>query len=807
MASFSPRALIVALQSALRRHKGSLAGLLTLMIVASAALATILSLQANANAYERHELQRLGYGDITVWASNLPSGDPTPVTDALEALNEIERVGVQTLVYSDYEVNGEHSDSEGQLIVYDPDHYDYRLLNDAVNGYESGPRNLKTGQVLVSPAMRSMFDVRIGDTIAFQIVRGGAAEEFTVAGYIEDPFMGSSMIGMKGFLISASDMQRISERIEHAGIDALGRTGAMLHISANPAAGLDASALNTRINEVDGLRQVVQSVHTVDAIAGFTLTALNAYVGMLLAFVVVLIAVAGVVLGASINADIEQDAHVLGIYKALGCTTGMLRILLIIQHMLGIVLGVIVGAMVSLWTVRLATRTTVDSTGLLVPSTFPIGRYLACAGVIIVTFAAFILVKTRRLACITPLHAIQGSMMSDAFAGPASSQSQSKRLGSTSRRPSLRAHALGWSMAVRQLHDGRRWYAGACMVVALIVLLSSMVVRVDAWLGSDGRGLMDAFNPADMDIGVQCIGDCTVDQARAIIESHTGVSDEYELAMPGVALNGTDMTANVITEPERFHILEGTTSQAADQAVITEFVSRDLGVGLGDTVTLSSDQGSAQYTVVGIYQCANDMGLNVGLSAEGYARIGRDNPQMWCHHFFLTDEGTKQEVLRSLQDTFGGNAYVHENAWPGLYGIVAAMRMLVVAMIAVVTLVMFVAVALSGSKILIRERHDLVVCRLIGLSARRLRASFSIRFALVAALGAAIGTVVAVFATDPLTGSLLRLYGVSDFASHPAWWRVPLPGLLAVALAAVFAYLVSGSIRRVGLPRELAGDE
>ena len=805
MASFSPRALVVALQSALRRHKGSLAGLLTLMIVASAALATILSLQANANDYERRELQRLGYGDITVWASNLPGGDPATVTDELESLDEIKRVGVQSLVYSDYEVNGEHSDSEGQLIVYDPEHYDYRLFNDAVDGYESGLRNLKAGQVLVSPAMRSMFDVRIGDTIAFQIVRGGAAEDFTVAGYIEDPFMGSSMIGMKGFLISASDMQRISERIEHAGIDALARAGAMLHISANPDAGLDASALNARINEVKGLRQVVQSAHTADAIAGFTLTALNAYIGMLLAFVVILVAVAGVVLGASINADIEQDAHVLGIYKALGCTTGMLRILLIIQHMLGIVLGLAVGAVVSLWAVRLAARATVDSTGLLVPSTFPTGRYLACVAVIIVMFAMFILVKTRRLARITPLHAIQGSITSDALGGSVASGSAQRR--SMVRRPALRAHALGWSMAVRQLHDGRRWYAGACMVVALIVLLSSMVVRVDAWLGPDGRGLMDAFNPADMDIGVQCIGDCTVDQAREIIESHTGVSDEYALAMPGVALNGTDMTANVITEPERFHILEGTTSQAADQAVITEFVSRDLGVELGDTVTLSSDRGSAKYTVVGIYQCANDMGLNVGLSAEGYARIGRDNPQMWCHHFFLTDEGAKQTVLRSLQDTFGGNAYVHENAWPGLYGIVAAMRMLVVAMIAVVTLVVFVAVALSGSKILTRERHDLVICRLIGLSARRLRVSFAIRFALVAALGAVIGTVVAVFATDLLTGSLLRLYGVSDFASRPAWWRVPLPGLLAVILAAVFAYLVSGSIRRVGLPRELAGDE
>lgn len=806
MAPYAPRALAITLKSTILRHKGSLAGVLALMIVASAALATILALHANANTYEREELQRLGYGDITVWASNLPDGSAEEIADALEALDEVDHVGTQTVVYADYEVNGEHSDSEGQLIVYDREHYDYRLLNDQADGYADTPTSLNAGETLVSPAMRSMFDVQIGDTIAFQVVRGGDPEEFTVSGYVEDPFMGSSMIGMKGFLITADDAQRIAERIENAGIDALGRVGAMLRISADPESGLDATELNTRINEVDGLRQVVESAHTADAIAGFTLTALNAYIGMLLAFVVVLLAVAVVVLGASINADIEQDTHVLGVYKALGCTTGMLRVVLLAQHLLGVVLGLAVGAGASLWTIRLAARSTVDSTGLLVPADFPTLRYLACAAVIVAAFTVFILVKTRRLARVTPLHAIQGSSAMDTGRGGVADGLASGRGESARRRPPLRARSLGWSMAVRQLHDGRRWYAGACLVVALIVLLSSMVVRVDAWLGADGRGLMDAFNPADMHIGVQCIGDCTVDQARDTIEAHTAVVDEYALAMPGVALNGTDMTANVITEPERFHILQGSTSQSADQVVVTEFVSRDLGVGLGDAVTLSSDQGSAQYTIVGIYQCANDMGLNVGLSAEGYARIGRDNPQMWCHHFFLADESAKQEALLALEDAFGGNAYIHENAWPGLYGIVAAMRMLVAAMVLVTALVVFVAVALSGAKILARERHDLVVCRLIGLTSRYLRASFAIRFAVVAAVGAVIGTVVAAFATDPLVGMLLRLYGVSDFVSHPAWWRVPLPGLLSVALAVVFAYLVSGSIRRVSLQGELVGD-
>ena len=45
--------------------------------------------------------------------------------------------------------------------------------------------------------MASMFDIQVRDTITFPIARSGGDMAFTVAGFFEDPFMGSSMIGMK----------------------------------------------------------------------------------------------------------------------------------------------------------------------------------------------------------------------------------------------------------------------------------------------------------------------------------------------------------------------------------------------------------------------------------------------------------------------------------------------------------------------------------------------------------------------------------------------------------------------------------
>lgn len=43
------------------------------------------------------------------------------------------------------------------------------------------------------------------------------------------------------------------------------------------------------------------------------------------------------------------------------------------------------------------------------------------------------------------------------------------------------------------------------MVAALLVFSASLTGRMNDWLGPDGQGMMDAFNSADLDLGVQAV--------------------------------------------------------------------------------------------------------------------------------------------------------------------------------------------------------------------------------------------------------------------------------------------------------------
>ena len=298
----------------------------------------------------------------------------------------------------------------------------------------------------------------------------------------------------------------------------------------------------------------------------------------------------------------------------------------------------------------------------------------------------------------------------------------------------------------------------------------------------------------------------TLDEAEAeeLVLSFTGIVDSYVLAMPSVAVNGVDYTANVIDQPERFHILEGRTCTAENEIVVTEFIAAHMGLSIGDSVAVTGGLGGGEYIVTGIYSCANDMGDNVGMTAAGYLLIGRDDPQIWCHHYFLEDPSQKAAITEALESAYGGDVYVHENTWPGLFGIISAMRALLVFMYVMVTAFILIVTIMTGSRILAAEQRNTGIYKAIGFTDRQLRLSFALRFGVTAALGAVVGTALAALCTDPLVSSAMKLAGISNFTSTANLSNTLLPAAVVIGLFTLFAYSAAGKIKKTDLTALIA---
>ncbi len=434
---------------------------------------------------------------------------------------------------------------------------------------------------------------------------------------------------------------------------------------------------------------------------------------------------------------------------------------------------------------RFVISMTLTTTGVLIPALPPV---LICIGVfvsLLLLLIGFILIRTRKIEKVSPMKAIRKEVDNEN--------------GKITLVPSVLGKGISLRLALRQLISGKKRYIGALIVATLLVFFASLVGRMNSWLGTDGKGMMDAFNPADHDIGIQSFGELTQEKFEQTILTYTNITNTYVLAMPSVAVNGVDYTANVIDQPERFHILEGRTCISDNEIVLTEFVAKNFGVSIGDIVMVRGDSGSSEYTVSGIYSCANDMGDNVGLSREGYLKIGRDHPNLWCWHYFLADPSQKSVIAETLENSYGGDIHVHENTWPGLLGIISAMQALVVFMYAVVMIFILIVTVLTGSKILAAEQKDLGIYKAIGFQTNRLRLTFALRFGMTALISSIIGTILAAIFTDALVSTVMKLAGISNFASAPDILELLLPALIVTALFTGFGWLEARKIRKTDL--------
>ena len=762
-----------------KRNKGSFLGIGILLLLAALSLTAVLMTVLAGNSYIRDEMERAGFGDLTVWVSDVP--DIEFLMESIREQEGVEAAEAQRLIFSEYEANGVESDSQGQMIPWTLSGSRYRFFENNLSGYREAPEEIGEQEVYVSTSMKSMMDLEPGDTVTFPIARGGRTISLTVAGYYEDPFMGSSMIGMKGFLIAEKTYEEIGSVIEETGMDALARDGLMIHIQAED--GITVSEVNRILVENTPLSMYTEFIHSADTMAGFMGILQNAFSAILAAFALVLFGVAMAVMGHSISGLVEQEWKNLGILKTMGYTGGRLTGLLTIQYGVAMGGGVILGMLLAVPAAGLISRMTVTATGVLIPVNFPVLPCMVVFSIFLLVPVSFCILRLRNIKRIAPMATIRGE--SDTVSA----------LETKFFRNGIRSGGLSFHLALRQVLTGRRRYMGVCLVAVFLVFLASLAGRMNGWLGEDGKGMMDAFHPADLDLGVQALGELGAEEMEQMVLSYTDITDSYLLAMPSVSVNGTNYTANVITEPERFHISRGQTSMGADQIVLTEALASDLGADVGDFVTIRGNKGSGEFTVSGIYHCANDMGANLGMSREGYLSIGEDDSRLWCYHYFLADPSQKQAITESLEQTWGGDVHVHENSWPGLFGIISAMHMLIFFLYGVSAAFICVVTGMAGTKILGVEQKDMGIYKPIGCSVRMLRFSFAFRFGIVAAVGAVIGTLAAMGFTDPVVSTVMRLAGISNFASGNTPGSVLLPGSMVILLFFGFAWLLSGRIR------------
>ncbi len=764
----------ILLPAILKKQKGSIFGILILMLLTALCMFTSVTLLASGESSVSAEMDRLGFGSFTAWVN----GGEGTLKSQMEALPDVEKVTVQPLIFSGYEINGTYSDNEGQLIVYDGS-VPYRFIDE--QGRQLETPLIKPGEIYISPAMQSSFDVKIGDTIRFELSRQNGFQDFTVAGCFADGFMGSSMIDMKSFLICKDDRTDALRMIDRAAdYDRLGYTGAMLHVFQSADSALTEGEFHVLVQENTDLPLHTEFTYNKASIGSYMLLLQNILSGFLLVFSAVLLIVCLVVMGHSLSAVLEQDRRDLAILKTMGFAGRKLQGVYFVLYGTAVLIGLFAGLLLALPLSHMVASGMVTSTGLLISVAMPKGIVAAiCAGLLLL-LGGFLLLRTAKIMAVRPMQTIS---------------QQADRKGVST--PIRKKHLALW-LAIRTLLSGKKKYVGLLIISLMLTLFLSIIGTMGTWLGPNGEGLMNAFSVADHDLGVQPFNNTVpMDEIERIINWYSPVRETYELAMESVTVNGTEYTANVLNNTDYFHVLSGKVC-GGDEVLITDTVAREQGLTIGDRVRIAAGGRAEEYTVSGIYMCANGMGSNIGLSIAGYSKIGDITGFIWCCHYILEDGSVRDYAMRYLQEHYQG-VDVHTNSWSGLDGIVSMMHLLIMVIYLVAALVVLTSVALISGKLLSAETSDTAIYKSLGLRTSVLRFSFALRFLMVSAVGAVIGTLASALLSGKLIGSLFKSFGIGEFDPAPGILGTLLPTVIVTALFFGFALLLSRKIRRVNM--------
>ena len=780
--------IITILKANIRHQKSSFIGILILMFIVSLSMTAVLTVSINSQKSDEEALEHVGFGDMMVVMDHMGQEEGKELIQKVQEHDLVEKVQVIPAICANFkEINGKSTGSSVVLEQYQPEKLNFRIFNENGTGYIENPKALKAGEMYVPICYSTSYHCNVGDTITVKLMKH--TENYTVKGFFEDPFMGSSMMGIKTILVSADYMENMQKSIQEGTADSISE-GMLLNIFQKKSSNLSYLKFQQELNKDTGVSGYAWISMGTSQAMGYMLILVRIFSGSLLVFIALLLIITLIIMNHSIGSSIEMEYVNLGILKAVGVTQGKLKIILMLQYLLGALAGAVLGIPVAIPVIRIVNQITTPVVGILTPNHLALGAcFMALAGVL-VFLMLFIWLKLRKLKEITPVRAICGGKEDIYF---------SSRVELP-----IRKKGISFWLAFRQLTSNGKKYISVGVITGLLVFFMIMMGHMDNWMGEDGSEFSRIFDATEYDLWVHCYNEEIQGEVENTIQSYSEIEKKYQIQNVYLMMDGCQMMCFVCEAPEEIgSVLEGRTCRYDNEILVTEFVAKDLNLQIGDTVTVAANDKSEEYIISGIYQCANDMGSNFAMSKAGYLRIGNQSlGEAYC----LKNGEKAKEIAEKLNEVYGTELMVTaERGFNEMSSIVSAVKALSVLVYVIAIIFALVVISLVCGKIFAKERQDYGIYKAMGFTARNLRLQFALRFMIVSLLGSGLGVILTLLLMNQCFAWLLSYVGISHIETEIVWMSVLVPIGMMTVVFFLFSYWKAGKIKKVQ-PRVLISE-
>ena len=760
--------------------KGAFKGIIALMTILTMSFAISLSNADNTHRSIKEGIERAGIGNFMV--SIMTDKATDEMYEALDKSEDITsyRTEKRIIFRGPNEVNGISKDVPGILCKND----NCLRFFDENDNITDDKITINKGEIYLTYKMKNDEDFKVGNTLKMR-TKNGYDEVFTIKGFYEDPLFGSVLFGINNALISDEDFDRIyAEKLEPYS-EALPYVYSVDYIFANTKEGVVFNELRNSLNDECGLSDQANFIHDDEVLELYHSLVADTGTKVVYIFVLLLLIIVMITIKDSIASSIEMDYTSLGILKANGFTKGKIRMIFILQYVLAIIIGTVIGLLLSIPLTGLLGRQFMKITSIFTENKLSLGKCCCVSMGILLVCILFVAAATHKIGRISPVRAISGGKDDVYF---------DSRLNVR-----IRRKPLGFFIALRQITSRFTAYIGSTFIVALLVFFMASIMVL-----TKGLDAQTIFNPINYDVSAY-IGQEYEDKDMQIIKNEIYTFDKHAKVNFGagmnVDINDIQYYCHVNDGDIQMYLpLDGRAPIYDNEIFITELISREIGKGIGDTITVNGKGSSSEFIITGLFQTVYEDGRIVQMTIDGAKRIGNEMPRYL--QTVLSDSSRSGELVDYLNERFEGKLQAElaeKNS--SLENAMDTVDLLLVlisnAMYVICVIFAAVVVHMVCAKTFQRERTDIGVYKAIGMRSSQLRTQFALRFAIVAFIGSCIGCAAALLISKIMLSALMSMIGLTNFLTDFSPSMLLLPTAAMVLSFFAFAYIASSRVNNV----------
>ncbi|MEH7226780.1 FtsX-like permease family protein [Bacillus sp. JJ1566] len=631
--------------------------------------------------------------------------------------------------------------------------------------------NVSDGEIYVPVAYMKDKTTKVGDKAVI------SGKEFTVAGFLRDSTMNSSLSASKRFLVSENDFAEIKD---------LGSIEYLIEFRLNDFSeiGEFESEYASAGLEANGPTVTYSLFKMMNAISDGMMIAVILLVSALV------VAIAFMSIRFTLLAKIEDDYREIGVMKAIGLRLSDIKKIYVAKYVSIAAAGSILGFIFSLLfqgklleNIRLYMGESENSSFALVLGI--IGILLVFLA--IVAYVNFVLKKFRKI-----------------------SAAQAIRFGTS---PEKKAGAKRFSLNGNKLFNTNIFLGikdvlarkGLYTTMLIVLVISSFIIIVPQNLYNtiSSKGFIQYMGIGDYDLRIQSNNSDKTDEIVKTVESDSSVSKYTVLTTKTFKVktnNGTEENIKVeLGDHSAFPIeySEGRAPIRDYEIALSILNAEEFGKKAGDIITLVSDGNKKELTVTGIYSDVT----NGGKTAKAVFTDNSANIMWTIICVKLSDISLVDSMVSAYSDQFdfAKTSDINEFVSQTLGSTISSVEVASYSAIAVALVITILVTLLFMKMLVAKDRNSIAVLKALGFTNSDIKVQYYSRSFVVLIIGIVLGTLLANTLGEIFAGMLIASFGAStfDFTVNPvqAYLLSPLMMAVMVLLATMFGTSSAGQIK------------